>query len=190
MNVVAILGSPRRNGNSETLAREALREAEKQGANATVHVLNAMKYRGCQGCESCKTGREDCALKDDLTPVLASIHEADALLVASPVYFGELTSQLKAFMDRCYSFAKPDFMNRPDVSRLAPGKKLLFILSQAAPEEAHGEIYPRYENYFRMMGFDERKVVRACGVGGKDDAAKRGELIAATREAASAIFSA
>ncbi len=188
MKIVAILGSPRRNGNSETLAREVLREAEEQGAQIAVHVLNEMNIKGCQGCELCKTKREDCALKDDLSPVLTSMYEADVLLVASPVYFGELTSQAKAFVDRCYSFAKPDFMNRPDVSRLPSGKKLIFIMSQGAPEEMHQEIYPRYEYYFNMMGFTERRLVRACGVGGKTEASQRGGFLDEARQAAASIF--
>ena len=70
MKIVAVLGSPRPQGNSGTLARTFLNTAKELGAETTEFLLNQMDFQGCQGCRGCKTKCHTCILKDDLTPVL------------------------------------------------------------------------------------------------------------------------
>ena len=69
-------------------------------------------------------------MEDELTEVLEAIKKADTLVLASPVYFGDISGRLKCFFDRTYSYFNPDFS-----SRLPSGKKAVFILVQAEPEE-------------------------------------------------------
>ncbi|CAO0823653.1 hypothetical protein DFAR_3820007 [Desulfarculales bacterium] len=63
-------------------------------------ALNKLDYKGCQACYRCKTKLDRCALDDCLTPVLQAVAECDLLIVASPIYYGEVSSQTKAFIDR------------------------------------------------------------------------------------------
>jgi multimeric flavodoxin WrbA len=67
MKIVAVLGSPRVQGNSNTLARAFLQAAREQGAETHEYLLNQMDFQGCQGCRGCKTKSETCILEDDLT---------------------------------------------------------------------------------------------------------------------------
>lgn len=159
MRIVAVLGSPRPAGNSALMAQAFLEAARERGADTEVYVLNHMKIKGCQGCGQCKGESEVCVVEDDLTPVYESIRGAEVLVLASPVYFGDLSGQLKCFFDRTYAFANPDF-----TSRLAPGKKSVMLLAQAAPGEMFDDIHPRYERWLKMFGFAENHVVRAVGV--------------------------
>ena len=129
MKIVAVLGSPRPQGNSSTLARAFLKAAGERGAEITEYLLNQMDFQGCQGCGACKTKRETCILEDDLTPVLQAVRDADLLVLASPVYFGDLSGQLKCFFDRTYSFFNPDFS-----CRVPPGKQAVMVLTQANPD--------------------------------------------------------
>ena len=62
---------------------------------------------------ACKTKLDRCILEDDLTRVLDAVREADVLLLASPVYYGDLSSQMKSFIDRTYSYFVPDFHTIP-----------------------------------------------------------------------------
>jgi multimeric flavodoxin WrbA len=90
---------------------------------------------------------------------------ADLVLLATPVYFGEITSQLKGFMDRTFSYLVPDYRTNPQASRLAP-KKLVFVLTQGNPDEAlFADIFPRYEGFLKWQGFHDAKLIRACGIG-------------------------
>ena len=160
MKIVAVLGSPRPQGNSSTLARAFLKAAGERGAEITEYLLNEMNYQGCQGCGACKTESEICILEDDLAPVLKAVKEADVLVLASPVYFGDLNGQLKCFFDRTYSFFNPDFS-----CRVPPGKKAVMVLVQANPDETEfADIFPRYRRWLKLYGCDPIRLLRVTGV--------------------------
>ena len=177
MKITCILGSPRPNGNSVAIAKKFCETAEKKGAEIARFELNKMNYRGCQGCMACKTKHDKCVLKDDLTEVLESIKNSDITLLAAPVYFGDVTSQAKGFIDRSYSNLKPTFYTDPEnASRLDKGKKLIFITVQGAPEENFADIYPRYEYFFKWQ-FDEVYSLRGCDMIKKNSAENNEPLI-------------
>jgi multimeric flavodoxin WrbA len=160
MKIVAVLGSPQPQGNSNTLARAFLKAAGELGAETTEFLLNRMDFQGCQGCRGCKTKSDACILEDDLTPVLAAVKDADVLVLASPVYFGDLSGQLKCFFDRTYSCINPDFS-----SRMPPGKTAVLVLAQADPDPAHfDDIFPRYARWLKIYGYDPVRLLRVTGV--------------------------
>lgn len=165
MNIVCLLGSPRSQGNSATLARHLCESARARGAEVRQFALNELDYRGCQGCYACKRKLDHCILDDDLREVLAAVMAADALVLASPVYFGDVTAQLKGFIDRTFSYLVPDYYANPQPSRLPPGKKLVMVLTQGmADEQIFADVYPRYEGFLKWEGFADSRLIRACGV--------------------------
>lgn len=102
MKVLGILGGPRRGGNSEKLLDKALEGARSSGALCEKVSLGDLIFKGCIECGGCdNTGI--CVLVDDMTPLYKKIEDADAIIVASPIFFASLTSQLKAFIDRFQS---------------------------------------------------------------------------------------
>jgi multimeric flavodoxin WrbA len=188
MKIVCLLGSPRPNGNSTTIARCLLDEAGKLGAEVSIHSLNRLKFRGCQACMACKGKLDHCALNDDLTPVLEEIRLADILVLATPVYFADVSSQMKMLLDRIYSFYVTDFMTNPKPSRLNPGKRLIFIQTQAQPEESmFNDIYSKYEFFFQVLGFRDNRLIRALGVSQPDDAANREDIMELTTKTAKEV---
>jgi multimeric flavodoxin WrbA len=173
MKIVAVLGSPRPHGNSSTLARAFLKAAGERGAEVAEYLLNQMNFQGCQGCGSCKTKSQTCILEDDLTPVLQAIRDADLLVLASPVYFGDLSGQMKCFFDRTYSYANPDFS-----IRIPPGKTAVMVLTQANPDPAQfADIFPRYERWLKIFGCDPIRLLRAVGVGAPGEIASQTAML-------------
>ncbi len=171
MNIVCVFGSPRTRGNSASIAKRFCETAGSLGAEIKYFHLNKLVFTGCQACMSCKTKLDRCALKDDLTEVLDAVRDTDVLVIATPVYYGEVSSQTKAFIDRTFSYVAPDYMTNPASSRLSPGKKLLFIQVQAQPDERkYNDIYPRYDYFFKWYGFNESYLIRACGLYGIGEA--------------------
>ncbi len=165
MNIVCVLGSPREKGNSAAIANRFCTTAQGLGAEVKTFTLNNLQYRGCQGCMACKTKLDRCALSDDLTEVLEAVRETDVLVLASPVYFWDISSQLTGFIDRSFSYLVPDFMTNPGKSRLAPGKKLVFILSQNNPDRSSfSDIVTKFQYFSQAYGFVESNVIRAFGV--------------------------
>jgi multimeric flavodoxin WrbA len=166
MKIATLLGSPRTSGITTTIANRLTVTAEALGAETTTFELNRLTYRGCQGCYACKTTLDHCVLDDDLAEVLRAATEADTLVLATPVYYGDVTGQLKCFIDRTFSWLKPDYIRNPQPSRLAPGKTLVFVMSQGNPDDKlFADIFPRYASFFKWLGFSESRLVRACGFG-------------------------
>ena len=99
MIVLGILGSPRRGGNAEVLLDKALEGARSGGVSVEKISLNELTIRPCQECGGCDdTGK--CVIADDMAAVYNSVDRADIVILASPVFFGELTAQTKAMIDR------------------------------------------------------------------------------------------
>ncbi|HML62794.1 MAG TPA: flavodoxin family protein [Solidesulfovibrio sp.] len=161
MKIATVLGSPRKKGNSSSIALAFSDKAQSLGAEVSTYHLNAMRFRGCQGCMACKETLERCAQKDDLTEVLDAIHAADVLVMASPVYYHSVSGQLKTFLDRTFSFLKPNFFGRPDPCRLPPGKKALLILSQAHGEDAYQYLTEQYAYFMKAYGMEPPRFIRA-----------------------------
>jgi len=190
MKVVCLLGSPKPKGNSAFLAKRFCAAAETRGALVETFSLNKRNYRGCQACMACKTKLDRCVLKDDLEPVLDAVRQTDVLVLASPVYFGEVTSQTKGFIDRTFSFLTPEFKTNPqNMSRLVPGKILVFIQVQTAEDESnYGDVFPRYAPFFKWFGFDDHHLIRACGVPNPGDVKNKQEALKQVEETVAAVF--
>lgn len=166
MKIVSLLGSPREMSNSSTIANRFCTTAQKLGAEVRTFTLNDLNFRGCQGCYACKTKLDRCVLKDDLTEVLEAVRDTDILVLASPVYFWDVSAQMKAFLDRSFSFLRPDFLTNPNRSRLTPGKKLVFILAQNNPDKnSFSNIFEKFDLFFRWFGFTDTRQIRAFGTG-------------------------
>ena len=100
MHNLFILGSPRKNGNSETMARTVAASLLQQDGNTVEYVrLNRLKITPCQGCGGCNSSGE-CIIKDDMTELYEKTDAADRLFLVSPIYFYALSAQIKAYMDR------------------------------------------------------------------------------------------
>jgi multimeric flavodoxin WrbA len=184
MKVVAVLGSPRSKGNSAFLAERFLAAAKKMKAETQSFVLNTLTYRGCQACSACKTTAETCVMRDDLTDVLEAVRQCDVFVLASPIYYGDVTGQMKLFIDRTFCYLTPDFRTSDNKSRLKPGKTLVFIQTQNAPAALFGDIFARYEQIMKYHHFAGAHLIRGCELGGPDDARNRADLVKLAEETA------
>ena len=104
MKLIAINGSPRKDKNTATLLKRALEGAASQGAETELIHLYDQNYKGCISCFACKlkNGKSygKCAVKDDLTPILEKVANADAIILGSPIYFGAVTGEMRSFIER------------------------------------------------------------------------------------------
>ncbi|MCD1295221.1 flavodoxin family protein [Methanocella sp. CWC-04] len=97
--VIGIVGSPRFNGNTEYLIREALEVLKKEGFDTELIHLGEKKIAPCEACYACNM-MKDCQIQDDFQEIFAKMEEADGIILGSPVYFGSATPQIKALIDR------------------------------------------------------------------------------------------
>lgn len=184
MKIIGIFGSPRREANSTLLGRRVLETARGMGAETGEFTLTSMRYSGCTGCGACKKV-DHCVINDDLKEVLAAVRQADAVVFASPVYYGDTTGQFKCFFDRTYSFLNHDF-----TCRFPKGKKGVFVLTQGDPDKAHfAGLFPRYEHWLKSMyGFVQTTLVHEAGLLLPGEVAQRSAALADADAAARALL--
>lgn len=102
MKVVAINGSPRKNGNTSILINKVLEELQVENIETEFVQLGGNPVRGCTGCRKCaelKNGR--CIIEEDMiNDCIAKMTEADGIIIGSPVYFANVSTEIKALIDR------------------------------------------------------------------------------------------
>ena len=136
MKVIAINGSPRKTWNTATLLTKTLEGAASAGAEL-IHLYD-LNYKGCTSCLLCK--RKDyknpglCAMKDALTPILKKIETCDVLILASPIYIGNVSGEMRSFLERLLF---PPLTYTPGYGSVYKGKvSSAFIYSMGVPEAA------------------------------------------------------
>jgi Multimeric flavodoxin WrbA len=145
MSVIGIIGSPRVNGNSETIVDSVLAGAKANGKEVKKYNLNKMNMVGCQACMGCKKNGT-CIQKDGIKALLEDVKNAEAVILSTPLYFSQPTAQFRMFWDRCYSFMGMDFS-----PFIAGGKKLVTVVTCGSQEEAGGKVADNIEGMFAAM---------------------------------------
>ena len=108
MKALAINGSPRKGGNTETLLRKALEPLAAAGHGTDYVQVGGTRIRGCTACGACgRLKNKRCVIEDDVFNLaFAKMLEADAILIGSPVYFADATAETKALIDRAGRVAR------------------------------------------------------------------------------------
>jgi putative NADPH-quinone reductase len=133
--IVGLQGSPRNEGNTALLLEAALQGAADAGARVVKFQVNDLNVRPCQGCGACyETGR--CVIRDDMDQVIAALEQMDAIVVASPVYFGGVTAQLKAVIDRCQPLWARKYVTKTPVADDNRRRDLLLLSVLGADKQA------------------------------------------------------
>jgi multimeric flavodoxin WrbA len=101
--ILILKGSPRQNGNSSSLANQVAAGARESGAEVESFSLHTMDIRPCDGCDTCRETDGVCVLKDDMQILYPKLRQADAIVLASPIYWFTFSAQLKTCIDRWYA---------------------------------------------------------------------------------------
>jgi len=172
--VILVNASPRAKGNcvdALNIIAENIKDAEVE-----IFDLNKNTCNPCKACNACKMKETvNCIQKDDMAALLPKLDTCDALVVASPIYFGMVTAPAKAFLDRCYPFFNPTKENMTIATKF--GKKVAIIVTAGSGPI---DVYAKHaEDYckFGVAGFTQSKILSfnsaKCGMMGKifaDDA--------------------
>ena len=155
MKTIILNGSPRKNWNTAQLLKEAQKGAESTGAEVEYIDLYDLNYSGCRSCLACKRKgiAEPCSCywKDELTPVLEKIWQADRLITGSPIYFSEPTGGMRSLLERLTFPA----MSYNDYSSVFKGRiDVDIFLTMNAPMQYYRQAYERrMQEYFAPMRF-------------------------------------
>ncbi len=121
--VIALKSSPRPQSNSNALADQAIAGAQAAGAQVESIELHRMSIQPCDACDGCQGATDDpCVIEDDMQALYPKLRRADAIVIASPVYWFALSAQAKLCIDRWYA------LDGPQGSALA-GKQFGLVLT-------------------------------------------------------------
>ncbi|PNX51872.1 MAG: hypothetical protein BV458_10970 [Thermoplasmata archaeon M9B2D] len=127
MNVVAFLGSPRKEGNSEILLNECLNAVQERGHFVRFFRPSEMNLSPCLNCGGCDESGI-CVVQDDMGEVYESIRRSDRVILSSPIFFFGLTAQIKAVIDRCQAFWCEKYLLKKPIPEGPHGRKGLLLL--------------------------------------------------------------
>lgn len=175
-NILVVVGSGQKKGNTNQLADAFVEGALAAGHAVTKVFLGDKTINGCTGCEACRTIKR-CVQKDDMESIYPLIYTADAIVLASPLYFWTISARLKAFLERFYAIAELD--EQPPKGRYENyGNKDCALLMTAADDLfwtfEHATSYYRF-NCVNYLGWNDKGMLLAGGCGGSQTKKKIAE---------------
>ena len=167
MNILILTGSPRKDSNTDMLAK-AFADGASIRHNVEIVSVNDYKVNACIGCNSCfaREGNK-CFQNDGMTDIYAKMANADMLVIASPVYFYGISAQLKNIIDRCHTPMRKKF----NIKNLA-----LLLVAGSSKTCVFDAIIRQYELILDYFHFEDRGRVLVGGVNDRGSIADREEL--------------
>jgi multimeric flavodoxin WrbA len=127
MKVLGLFGSPLRGGNTDLLLEEMLRGAQNREAEVERVFLSDWDISGCRGCRRCEIDG-NCVIQDQMQKLYPKLLQADHIILASPIFFYGVTSQVKRMIDRCQTlWARKYILKKTPVQEESPRRKGWFI---------------------------------------------------------------
>lgn len=163
-NILGIVGSPRKHGNTHLLVAKVLEGAKEKGTQEELVTLDALQICECNGCHACWRGKE-CSKQDDMNTLYPKIAQSDVLIFGTPVYWYGPTALMKAFIDRFVYFNCPT--NR---SKIQGKSAVLVIPFEETDPETVAPVLNFFEKCFQYLQVQCVAKLIAPGV------TKRGEV--------------
>ncbi len=187
MKILVIHGSPRKDGNSEILMKEAIRAFEEGAHEVQVIKPASMKIAPCLNCDGCvETG--ECIIKDDMDMVYDAIGKADNVVVVSPVFFFGVPAQLKALIDRCQALWCKKYLLKKPITEKKDRKGLLVMVGGMARERGFEASNATVTAFFRTIDVPEHEFVYFKKIDAKGEVLKHPEALKTTYEAAKRLL--
>ncbi len=139
MKIIGIIGSSRKTGNTAILVREAMKGAQELGTEIEILNFAQNNIAPCNGCAFCLE-TDDCSISDDMQKIYPKLLEADGIFIGTPVYFWNVSGQVKIFLDRTYPFM---------IQRKLRGK--IGGIAVVARRAGCGNAYSFLTDYFTLM---------------------------------------
>lgn len=166
MKTIAIIGSPRKEGNCDILVNELV---EKIEGEKEIFFLQDLDINYCHACQKCQNG--DCVQHDDINDIVDKMMEADLFIFSTPIYYGQMSAQAKTLVDRFYQVSQ-----NPDKS--LAGTKVIVITTQADGSSSFDSYVDSLKVMpFGYMGMEVINTIMAKGAIGKGEYSELSEAI-------------
>lgn len=168
MNILVVTGSPRTGSNTDLMAEAFSEGAREAGHTVVVRNLHKLKIAPCLACEYCFTHDGQCVQKDGMDDVIVEVDKADALVIASPIYWFGVSAQTKCFIDRMYARVRIGF----HISSCA------MLLDSHSPD-VYGASKKQLEDLCSYLSWENKGIFEAPGMTERGSIKETGHLDAA-----------
>jgi multimeric flavodoxin WrbA len=164
LKVLSINGSRRKTGNTEHLIESILTPAVKGGIQVETLFLGDYNIGACTGCEGCSSSW-DCVIKDDFAQIVKKIDEAKGIVLASPTYWYSVTSDMKRFIDRCYSLIQFPVNRKEWIAKYQDSEKVCVTAAvcEQTEESMMGNTLSLLTDFSKDIGLDVIEAVKGLG---------------------------
>jgi multimeric flavodoxin WrbA len=164
MNIIAMIASPHKEGNTAWIVNKILEGAKEQGAETQSFNFSELDIKPCRGCWGCHNGDQGCVIKDDMLKLNDAIDHADVLVFGSPIYMMQMSAQAKTFTDRLFARFSPRY-SPYFKEESAAKKKLILTFNQGNPDSGLFQSYIDYTKHmFELLEFDVIEVPVVTGM--------------------------
>ena len=171
--IVILNGSPRKNGNTSALVKAFTEGAESAGNTVTTFLLDSMEIHGCKGCFGGRSSREcPCVQQDDMGKIYPAVKDSDVVVLASPLYYWNMSGQLRTAVDRLFALEEGD-------GSLLRGHSRASCLLMAAEGNGFEDVLTYYDHLMEHLRWKNLGHVLAGGNGDVGDIDGKPELRAA-----------
>lgn len=165
MHIVALSGSPRKGGNTAIMVQAFKEGAEAAGNTVEVIDVGAKKIAPCRACKYCFTHGGACAIDDDMTGVREALSAADMVVFATPIYWFDISAQLKLAIDRMYAFGGCGF----NFSKVA-------LLLDSGAEGVYDAAIAAYKAMSTYLKWENMGIITIGGMNDRGDMANNPKL--------------
>lgn len=159
--IVILKGSPRRKGNTCTLADALANGARENGAAVEEFFLQKMNIKPCNACNACiNQPAKECVIEDDMQQIYPALRSADSIVIASPIYWFNMSAQIKLVIDRLYGLVEP---NR----QVLRGKKIAIVLAYGDTNRATSganNAIRSFEETFQYIGANIVEIIHGSAM--------------------------
>lgn len=168
--IIILNGSPRKKGNTSALAAEFTRGAKEAGHTVTEFFLGSMDIHGCKGCFGGHSSREcPCVQKDDMMQIYPAVKECDVIVLATPLYYWNMSGQIRTAVDRLFALEEGD-------GNLLRGHGPASALLMAAEGHGFEDVLAYYNHLMEHLRWKNLGHVLAGGNGNVGDIEGKPEL--------------
>lgn len=171
--IVILNGSPRRTGNTSALVKAFTEGAESAGHTVTEFFLDSMNIHGCKGCFGGHSSKEcPCVQRDDMNKIYPVVRECDVIVLASPLYYWNMSGQIRTAIDRLFALEEGD-------GNLLRGHGRASALLMAAEGHGFEDVHTYYNHLMEHLKWNNLGHVLAGGNGDIGDIEGKPEISAA-----------
>lgn len=173
MKVVCLCGSPKKDGNTSKILNEVVRALHESGAEVTQYFIGERNINYCTGCKLCEKDGE-CIQNDDVKTIIDDIYASQLVIVASPSYWGDITGQMKVFIDRCTPYCNENINRKPSPDNI---KGIAIAIRAGQNKKENETLIHTFEHFLGHLNIPLISNFTAEGINTADDLKNKPEVL-------------